>query len=594
MGSSSSFTCQRPSIPCSTTLHIPQTLRLSANRLRVHKKKEKTPYQRRHTIPHAPAPSIRRLIAGPTFEHDYILLSSVTSLITRVSLCCRPTVLLHPLHLLRMRTDRWTDSCNNVRWQSHHSSLDSAPPHAPYEPNKPADDIETGQRRLRATRSTPHQQQRPSPLPRASLTRQLRNNALLRTRLLVVLLAALAAVLVLLLFVVVVLPASHASTDALSRLALRRAGIVPEQLSEQLYADAAALQRIVAFYTADGNGTAADDETDGAHREQLLVVHVAHGLSNRIRTFASALLLSQHFHLSLRLIWVPDQHCRATFTQLFVLPNSTDTQPSDASLSSAYPTWKRFRAEHLCELEQCAVAAQHLSDERFDVYRYLGTSGQEPLDYHTPVLPPAAGRSLYIRASTRLNYSLASDLAAATVDNIWPALFVLQPSEPVTALLDAFDRHHPDIRFAGALGLHIRQLQPTEEMAGLKSTEYSPAMWAGLAAARRISSLDYFEQLVDTIVKADPEQLFYVAADSLTAVEQLRRSFSQQRFRQRAGCRSVTGGYVRWWCARCCVCAVGVGRSAAARSLWMDSRLGMVVILGGGRDVAHVAGAISA
>ena len=396
------------------------------------------------------------------------------------------------------------------------------------------DEIESGQR-LRVPRSKQQRQRRTVRAVQPAVTRQLRSHTLLRSRLLRLLLVALGAVLLLLFFLVVVFPAwrQSSATDnsagaAVSRAALRRVGILSEQLPDELYTDAAALQRLLTFYTADHNESV--EGTAVAEMGGLLVVHVAHGLSNRVRTFASALLFAHHFHLALRLIWVPDHHCRATFTQLISLPNTTDSaQPTDASYSRVYPTWRRFRMDHLCEREECTVAARLLSDERFDIYRYIDTTGQA-LDYRPAVLVPKAGRSVYVHASTRFNHSLGSRGSSGSMNHLWPALSALAPAEAVSALLAAFDRQYPAVQLDRALGLHIRQLQPVSEIAGLQQHEYTPAMWAGLAAARRLSGFDYFEQLVNTTVSADPEQLFYVAADSPAAVQQLQRQFGQHRF----------------------------------------------------------------
>ena len=396
------------------------------------------------------------------------------------------------------------------------------------------EEVETGQRHRAVRAKQQHwttQTARSNPAPR-----QRRNKHQLRSRLLSVLLLVVLTAVLLLVFLMVFLPTRQSSTllsersitITRSRSALRRAGVLYDQLPRKLHTDAAALQRLLAFYADEGDdaeqGSAAG--AAAAHRQPLLVVQVAHGLSNRLRTFASALVFAHHFKLAFRLIWLPDHHCRATFTQLFVLPNASDpsSMPPDASHSPVSTTWRRFRAEQLCESDECAIAAQHLSDEHFDLYRYIDAAGQAS-DERTPIVPPSPGRSLFVHASTRLNHSLAvRDM------ELWTAMSVIQPAGVVTALLDAFSRRYPTLRLDTALGLHIRQQQPAAELAGLQQNEYSPSAWAALAAARRLSDVAYFEQLVSTTLDQAPQLTFYVATDTPTAIAQLRQQFGEQRF----------------------------------------------------------------
>ena len=329
---------------------------------------------------------------------------------------------------------------------------------------------------------------------------------------------------------------SQAFHDATVRRELRRlrhAGVLSDELSHELSSDAVTLQQLTAFWssTEPDESELSDDQQQQPPQSQLLVVHVAHGLSNRLRTFASALAFAHRYHLTFRLIWLPDHHCQASFTQLFALPmsESTSTQhkeppsPVHTLTHTLLHTWHRFRPTHLCSTPSCALPAQHLSASHFDSYHYIDAEGH---DLGTPpILVPDPSHSLYIHSSSRLNHS------SVRVDkDLYQALRVLQPSDQVAALLSSFDHHYPDVELGDALGLHIRQLQPQAELVDLQEHEYSSGQWTALTAARRLSTLEYFEQLVSATLESEPDTLFYVAVDSPAAIDELRRVFGEERF----------------------------------------------------------------
>ena len=430
---------------------------------------------------------------------------------------------------------------HNVSWQSHHPSDDNGWPAAPDD----SDELERGQRQ-RSVRSQ-QSKQRPQP-PRPALPKRstapgppLKGNALLRARLLRLLVVAVVLVLLLVLVLGVMVPEWRASSTrnaalARSRAALRRAGILVDELPSDVYTNETALQHLVAFYSTEGSDSVdatPADTTNSAEQQQLLVVHVAHGLSNRVRAFASALVVAHHFHLALRVIWLPDHHCQATFTELFTLPNTSDTSISHTVMD----TWHRFQPHHLCSTHHCSTAATHLSPSRYTAYHYI-TPANQAADYHPPIYPPpTASHGVYVHASSRLNHT-----AVHSDRDVWPGMVALRPAVEVSELVAAFEKMYGGggsgggggggggRMGSGVVGLHVRMLEAEQEIAGLQSDEYSASAWAALAAARRLSSVDYFQQLVSTTLETAPDTTFYIATDSATAIEQLRRQFGSHVF----------------------------------------------------------------
>ena len=247
-----------------------------------------------------------------------------------------------------------------------------------------------------------------------------------------------------------------------------------------------------------------------------LIIHAQHGLSNRLRAYASALSVASALHLRLKLIWVPDAHCRATFSDLFSLPA--------VNVSHTWEDPNRLR-KHLLRTPAAQVWEEAdepsltlLSPERFDVYHYVDPKGRAT-DVSPYILTPAPGRHVYVRASSRLNHTLGwrdSELQLG--------LQALVIAPEVKALMAAWHAGVPKTDLSHFIGVHVRQRAPQLEL-DVPEDVYTNASWAAMSVARAQTGLSSFMQLIAAERKDKPFRRFYVAADSADVLDRLEMKF---------------------------------------------------------------------
>ena len=314
-----------------------------------------------------------------------------------------------------------------------------------------------------------------------------------------------------------------------AEVTLRRAGVQVEKLARPDRAAAIVhyLMRLVAFWSTDSERPA-------------LVVHVQHGLSNRLRGLASAAATAAALHMPLKVIWLPDHHCTARFSQLFRLRNEVDNSTSlDATTSRT--TISRVRVEHVWEDTALLPAVHALTSDKYDIYNYMEPEPQAEKD--KPIVRDKGKskewRGIYVKSAYRLQHPSGLDDRKLHVQ-----LQSLLLSEPVLALLDSVQQpavsRGPNgtsidagsIRvpaLESLIGVHIRHRPPGSEIADIKAEEYPPAGWATLEHARQQSSVEAYTAVVQAAINKNLQQRFYISSDSADIVTQLEQKFGPER-----------------------------------------------------------------
>ena len=311
---------------------------------------------------------------------------------------------------------------------------------------------------------------------------------------------------------------------------LRRAGVQVEKLSRPNRAAEIVhyLMRLVAFWSSDSE-------------RPSLVVQVQHGLSNRLRGLASAAAVASALHMPLKVIWLPDHHCAARFSQLFRVRDELHNSTATLDESLAQTAIARLRLEHVWEDTSLSPAVSALNGDKYDVYNYMEPELLAVKD--KPIAGPEGKskewRGIYVKSAYRLAHSAGQDDRQLHLQ-----LSSLLLSEPVLALLDSVQQ--PSVTRgadgtaieAGSvrvpeleplIGLHIRHRLPSTEIAEIKADEYPPAGWAALEHARLQSSLPVYTAAVQAVINVNLQQRFYVASDSADLISQLQQTFGSER-----------------------------------------------------------------
>ena len=206
-----------------------------------------------------------------------------------------------------------------------------------------------------------------------------------------------------------------------------------------------------------------------AKGKNKLIIHVQHGLGNRLRALASATAIARQSNHELILVWEPDNHCDCHIHDLF-------------------------------DYEGLVLADTNSIDfDRADCYTYMEIEPNACKDKYIP-LPDE--RDIYIRSA----YVINNKISNWETENQ-----VLRTLRPVGKVMELVNSVEP-----AYLGVHIR-------MEGSAGTDYNsydaaynwlPESHQQLNEWRSKSHYSRFMKRIDLLIKNDPDLKMYLAADT--------------------------------------------------------------------------------
>ena len=314
----------------------------------------------------------------------------------------------------------------------------------------------------------------------------------------------------------------HRTALEAAHVTLLHLGLDVRGLNSTLQSDLLYLLRLVAFLSTDSEA-------------QSIVVHVQHGLSNRLRALASTIAIAAELKLALKLVWIPDQHCRAAFSDLFLLPQDVEGYRRDSN-NPMLDALERVRPHHVWEHEPAvwSFPSQLLLPSRFVHYNYM--TPEPGAERDKPIAKLGRKKAgIYARSAYRLNHKaglLDAPLHMALNALILaPAVTAWLPREPVEGEELAEDAL-VDERLQEMQGLHIRHQSPLGELADVRPSEYPEADWKVLIEARVLSGdLQLWESTVRQRLEEDPAESFYVSSDTHYLIRQLVQRFGAATIR---------------------------------------------------------------
>lgn len=280
-----------------------------------------------------------------------------------------------------------------------------------------------------------------------------------------------------------------------------------EQLWEMLLRSYAALRtETIALH---GVGLSEDVLSDVQYRmPRLIVVHVMHGLGNRLRALASAMAFAELTGRQLVVVWERNAHCRARFSDVFelALRKTQFTDPSSeegkvkrniividdfplrwAQFSRAVyhdDAWKDWVAYNYMEMEGHAAKkdAPVVDDETKHIY------------FKSAYVLVSSGR-------TKVSWDLAN-----------VQLSKLEPVRAVRALVSAYRPSEHTV------GVHVRSLALDREVGINSVREYGVDDSDVLSFWRsRSQPVAFYSEMRDILLK-EPATRFFVASDSVEVV----------------------------------------------------------------------------
>lgn len=242
---------------------------------------------------------------------------------------------------------------------------------------------------------------------------------------------------------------------------------------------------------------------------RLIVVHVMHGLGNRLRAMASALAFAEATGREVVVVWERNAHCRAKFSDLFEVETTgegPDSWQRQLIVIDDFPlSWAQFDgAAYFDDAWREWVAYNYMAREGFGAEKDSPVADDE--DKHIYF------KSAYVlisKGETKVSWDLAN-----------AQLTELRPVKSVRELIAA---HSP--RADSTVGVHIRSLGLNNE-AGIDSVrEYGVDDSSVLSFWRSRSQPSNFYAEMNRLLAENPELRFFVASDSAQVLRDVKAIF---------------------------------------------------------------------
>lgn len=229
-----------------------------------------------------------------------------------------------------------------------------------------------------------------------------------------------------------------------------------------------------------------------------LYICTKNGLGNRLRALASAYVIAQETNRELVVIWLPDHHCQAKFTDLFC-KNSLFTNIVIIESVEEHMVYLEIN------IETCIYEVEENSDKI--VYNY---------EKHKNIyIDDTFDKDIYIVSACTLNNKHT---------NWTKECSVIKKLEPVPDIDKLVSNFNSENKLSDAIGVHVRMGQSQEKYSYENISNYSQNDKNSIEKWRASSHLNVFLKEIDSILKINPDQKFFICCDSAEAYDAIDNS----------------------------------------------------------------------
>jgi hypothetical protein len=230
--------------------------------------------------------------------------------------------------------------------------------------------------------------------------------------------------------------------------------------------------------------------------KRRIYINAKNGLGNRLRAFASAYVLAQAIGAELILIWIPDEHCGAKFSDLFktigVMVGVTVLDEDVELVESIVIKYDIMENEYIIK-------------EKI-IYNYMGN------------------KDIIINLKSTQDIYIVSACVIKSQYSNWNGecdfLRKLEPVPAVTRKINSFKKGHS---LTNVIGVHIRMGQDPTQFKYEDISGYTEEGKKSAQNARSASHWSRFLAEMKRITKIKPNQKFLVCCDNPEALESLER-----------------------------------------------------------------------
>jgi len=219
------------------------------------------------------------------------------------------------------------------------------------------------------------------------------------------------------------------------------------------------------------------DVLNSKFQEKIILAELNHGLGNRLRAYASVKALAERKNYRLVCIWKPDYHLNCKFHDLF-----------------------------LDDIE-IIESTEHYDLNQFKYYNYM--VNEEGVIWNTlPDMDEVNVPKIYIRSARVINTKISY------WDEECEILRKLTPVEEVQKVIQQYE-------LSKTIGLHIRMVNDFFDECSEKDRK-------NLYRYRIFSHYSIFAHQVESILKQNPQQTFFMASDNHEAYQFMQEKFGHK------------------------------------------------------------------
>lgn len=230
--------------------------------------------------------------------------------------------------------------------------------------------------------------------------------------------------------------------------------------------------------------------------KRRIYINAKNGLGNRLRAFASAYVLAQAIGAELILIWIPDEHCEAKFTDLFRI---------SSVMSGIIVLDEDIELVESIIIKYDIMENEYIIKEKI-IYNYMGD------------------KDIIINLKTNQDIYIVSACVIKSQHSNWKTecdfLRRLEPSPAVMRRINTFEEGHS---LRNVIGVHIRMGQDPLQYKYEDISNYTDEGKRSAQNARSVSHWTRFLAEMKRITKIKPKQKFLVCCDNPEALECLVR-----------------------------------------------------------------------
>lgn len=254
---------------------------------------------------------------------------------------------------------------------------------------------------------------------------------------------------------------------------------------------------------------------------RLLIIHVQHGLGNRMRALASGLSFAQNTLREPLVVWEVDSHISARFQNLFipgalVVLDKLDLPWPMTESRNRDVAWNNFRFYNYMDMEGHGAVKGEIIKNEPDKHLYY--------------------KGAYILESPEFTWW--------EIDN--KNLLALEPIEEIDFELKSFERNNGNL--SSMVGVHVRNRTLSMDINGVDfKTEYGEDAAASMETWRQKSNVYVFIKEMKRIAESENGKTnFYVATDTRQLFSVIETQFMHRTFYTERACDDRSADCVKY------------------------------------------------